>query len=231
MRNSSEAGTAWALPPIIRSRRRSIALVVTHEAKLVVRAPLRAPAGSILDFIREKREWIDRKIAIASARPKLHRKEFKPGESFLYLGEPHLLSIIDDAPEPLCFDGEFRLHRHCLSDARDLFIAWYTKRTSDLVRERLDRYSAISGIKYGSFRVTGARNRWGSCSAKNKLNFSWRLAMAPGHALDYVVVHELAHLEHKDHSRRFWETVAGILPLYRAGRYWIRDYGYLCDVL
>ncbi len=230
MRNSSEEFTAWAPPLIIRSRRRSVALVVTHDAKLVVRAPLHAPAGIILDFIREKRKWIDRRIAIASARPKLHRKEFKPGERFLYLGESYPLSMVDDAPEPLSFDGEFRLHKRYLSGARDLFIAWYGKRTSDLVRQSLDRYSAISGIKRGSFRVTSARSRWGSCSAKNKLNFSWRLAMAPGHVLDYVVVHELAHMEHKDHSRSFWDRVAGIFPLYRGGRQWIRDHGYLCDV-
>lgn len=196
----------------------------------MVRAPLHAPVRAIQDFIREKSEWINRKIAEVSARPTLNSKEFKDGERFLYRGELYPLSIVDAAPEPLFFDGVFRLQKSSLSEARGVFIAWYKGRSAELIQDRLSRYSVMSGISYGVFKITSARSRWGSCSAKNKLNFSWRLSMAPDHVLDYVVVHELAHLEHRNHSRRFWDRVANIFPLYRESEQWIKDHGYLCDV-
>jgi predicted metal-dependent hydrolase len=230
MRNSFEEAAALPSGTIIRSRRRSIGLIITPDATLVVRAPFHAPAGAIRDFVRQKSAWIDRKLAEAAARPKPHPKEFKDGENFLYRGGSYPLSIVDAAASPLAFDGTFRLAKRSVPGARQTFMAWYKDQASALIRERLDRYSSSSGITYSAFNVTGARSRWGSCSAKGRLNFSWRLALAPGHVLDYVVVHELAHLEHRNHSRLFWDRVADIFPPYLDSERWIKDHGHLCDI-
>jgi predicted metal-dependent hydrolase len=217
---------------IIRSRRRSIALIITPEATLVVRAPFHAPIGDIQDFIRQKSAWIGRKLTEAATRPKFYPREFRDGEQFLYMGVSRPLQIIDNSAgaAPLSFDGKFLISRNSLPEARQIFMAWYKYQAAALIKERLGHYSSVSGIPYGVFRVTGARSRWGSCSAKNKLNFSWRLAMAPGHVLDYVVVHELAHLVHRNHSRNFWNKVGSIFPLYRDSERWIKDNGHLCDI-
>jgi hypothetical protein len=195
-----------------------------------VRAPFHAPAGAIRNFISEKSAWIDRKLAEAAARPKFYPREFKDGETFLFRGGSHLLSIVDAQAAPLAFDGTFRITKKSLPDARRIFMVWYKSQASVLIRQRLNKYASSSGIACGEFNVTGARSRWGSCSAKGRLNFSWRLAMAPDHVLDYVVVHELAHLEHRNHSRRFWDRVGNILPSYLDSERWIKDHGHLCDI-
>jgi len=212
---------------IIRSRRRTVALVVTRDATLVVRAPLRAPIRLIEDFVSRKSSWIRRKMAEAAARPGPSPKEYADGEEFLYLGDPYRLSVVDDPVAGLSFSQVFRLSRRCLPRARQAFAEWYKKEASVKIGERLGLYSAMSGIAYEEFKITGGRSRWGSCTAENRLLFNWRLVMAPICVIDYVVVHELAHVERKDHSRHFWDKVDALFPRYRESKEWLKDNGHL----
>lgn len=101
------------------------------------------------------------------------------------------------------------------------------QRASAIIPQRVELYSQQTGIKYNKIRISNARRRWGSCSAKGNLNFSWRLALAPLEVIDYVVVHELAHIIHKNHSKKFWKLVAAIYPNYKLCRKWLRDKGRL----
>jgi predicted metal-dependent hydrolase len=110
-----------------------------------------------------------------------------------------------------------------IGKAREAFIDWYRQQARSVISERVQRYSSPSGIRYEKVKITNARKRWGSCSTKGNLCFSWRLAMAPLEVIDYVVVHELAHIEHRDHSRGFWEKVQTMLPDYKNRRKWLRD--------
>ncbi|MFH1362083.1 MAG: M48 family metallopeptidase [bacterium] len=97
----------------------------------------------------------------------------------------------------------------------------------ELIPERVAYYSALYRIKYSRIKINSAKKRWGSCSAKGNLNFSWRLAMVPLEVIDYVVVHELAHIVHRNHSKRFWALVAKLYPNYKACRKWLRHDGHL----
>jgi len=213
---------------IIRSRRKTLAIEVTGDARLIVRAPLRMPKADILDFIQKKNRWIEQKRQKAEERLMMQvPKEFVDGEKLLYLGDAYRLSIAEYDGTPLSFDGRFRLSRVHLENARELFVDWYRKKAYDKIKERLHRYSAVSGIKYNIMRITNARKRWGSCNSRGNVHFSYRLIMAPLPVVDYVVVHELVHIEEKNHSSRFWQKVERILPAYRQYRRWLRDYGHL----
>ena len=94
-----------------------------------------------------------------------------------------------------------------------------------LLPERLARWSALLGVNYGKVTVRNQKSRWGSCSARGNLNFNCLLALAPPEVLDYVVVHELCHRKHMDHSPAFWNEVGRALPGYEAQRRWLRDQG------
>ena len=212
---------------IIRSRRRTVALVITADAQLVIRAPLYTPMKFIEGFVDKKWPWITRKISEIEARPKARVNEFTDGERFLYLGESYPLALVDDADTALSFDQGFRLSRLHHPSARELFTRWYRSRASTEIRRRLDLYSSSSGISYDKFDITGARTKWGSCAGRGDLRFSWRLIMAPQDVIDYVVVHELAHVERKDHSKYFWGRVSELFPCYRQSREWLRDNGHL----
>ncbi len=91
--------------------------------------------------------------------------------------------------------------------------------------ERVKHYAAMLHVTYGKITIRDQKTRWGSCSSRGNLNFNWRLMLAPPRVLDYVVVHELCHRKHMDHSPAFWQKVAGILPDYKALRKWLKDNG------
>lgn len=93
------------------------------------------------------------------------------------------------------------------------------------ISERVNYYSVLSGLGYSRIRISNAQKCWGSCSSKGNLNFAKRLALAPLVVIDYVVVHELVHLRHRNHSKRFWQDVAQLFPEYIQAKKWLKEYG------
>ncbi len=119
------------------------------------------------------------------------------------------------------------MEQRALPRAKEAFTAWYRAQARPLIEERARAFAARYGFNYKQLKITSARTRWGSCSSRGTLSFTWRLVMAPPECLDYVVVHELAHLRVANHSWTFWEEVGAILPDYKARRKWLRVNGRL----
>jgi predicted metal-dependent hydrolase len=207
---------------VVRSRRRTIALVVGSDATLTVRAPMQTPMEYIEELVCRKLQWIKNKIAEVEVRPPFSRKRFESGESFLYLGDPYRLRIVSNAEVPLTFKREFVLAREYRDKARELLVNWYKQEARKKITGRVEWHARRFGLTVGPIRITDAQDRWGSCGRSNSLNFSWRLIMAPLRVVDYVVIHELAHTVEKSHSRAFWNKVAIMCPTYRSGREWLR---------
>jgi hypothetical protein len=210
---------------IIRSNRKTIALIVNSDATLTVRAPVHVSADAIDRVVRKKSLWIVKKRREAARRPKAWQKEFVNGESFLYLGKTYKLHICEGLERGIVFRGGFYLVKSPRHQARQLFIQWYKTAGARKFRERVDWYAKRMGLRYKQVLVTDARKRWGSCSVNGNLNFSWRLILAPLPVVDYVVVHELAHMEVKDHSGRFWSKVRAMIPNYQEYRDWLKVNG------
>ena len=213
---------------IIRTKRKTIALQITDDAKLIVKAPFEVSDETIFRVVRKHISWItEKKKEIQSRDPKFSSKEFVSGEGFLYLGRYYKLEIVDGQEELLRFENKFYLSRSALPDAKKVFIDWYKKKAYEKISERVRFYSQRSGIKYNKVNITDAQKRWGSCSPKGNLNFSWKLIMAPLSVIDYVVVHELAHIEEKKHSKSFWVKVKIMMPDYEKYKNWLNENGYL----
>lgn len=211
---------------LIRSKRKSIALIVQRDGTLVVRAPLRTPQWQIEALVREKEAWIrekqDQNRQLWEGQPP---RKFNGGEEFLFLGKSYWLKIAEQQRQPLELRDCFYLRRSALGQGRAVFEKWYREQARRILTERLELYARRYGLRYKSIRISGARRRWGSCGPSGTLNFSWRLAMAPIEVIDYVVVHELAHLEVKNHSRRYWERVEAMMPDYKQRREWLKENG------
>jgi predicted metal-dependent hydrolase len=198
---------------IIRSKRKTVALLITPDAALTVHAPMRLPLDYIEDLVSKKSSWISRKISDVQSRPKAKPKEFVDAEEFLYLGKTCRLKITDDNA---ISQGEYLYFPKCmLLNAAENLKNWYKKQARQTIEERALLYARGMRLEYKSIAITNAKKRMGSCSIKGGLNFSWRLIMAPLEIVDYVVVHELIHLEEKNHSRSFWNKVKAILPDYK----------------
>ena len=206
---------------IVKSRRKTIALVINSDAELVVRAPFYASHQDIMRYVQEKQSWIEQKTEEMKSkiqeRPELTLQD---GEKILYLGRECML--FRGMTKKVCFDGKAFLLPES-QDARNKLITWYKKRASVILQERIDTIAKNMQVTPEGMKITSAKTRWGSCSGTNHLNFSWRLIMCPPEVIDYVVVHELCHILHKDHSRNFWDSVEKVDSSYREHEQWLKE--------
>ncbi len=210
---------------IIRSKRKTIALVIQPDGSLVVRAPLRAAQSAIETLVAQKADWIHKKQAQVKAASQIVRKRFVSGEDFLYLGKPYVLEVAAKSSRPLTLEGKFILDKKAHPKARQVFTQWYKEQARRIFSERVNWYAHRHGFAYQSIRISSARTRWGSCSPRGTLSFTWRLVMAPLPVIDYVVVHELVHTLERNHQKGFWEKVKAILPDYQQRRAWLKKNG------
>jgi len=216
-----------AIEKIVYSRRKSIALQITENATLVIRAPYFVTQQAIRDVVKRHYKWITKKREeILNYR--LHNPiiKFIDGEKFLYLGEYFELVITDLQDNKLNFNGKFFLAKHLLPVANKVFIHWYIERAKEFIPKRLSELASRYNFHYHQVRITRAEKRWGSCSSNGNLSFSWRLIMAPQEIIDYVIVHELVHLEIKNHSERFWTKIKSLMPDYKERQKWLRTNQY-----
>jgi len=212
---------------MIRSKRKTIAILVQRDGKVIVRAPLKAPERLIKAFIESKSAWIKEKRALALQRQvALPQRQFTDGEKFWLLGQQIALRVVAGQKTALTLDGEFRLSQKAQPQALAVFEKWYRARALQVLSERVNLLAARFGFRYEKLRITSARTRWGSCSSRGTLSFVWRLVMAPLEVIDYVVIHELAHLKIKNHSAQFWAEVARLMPAYKSSRDWLKKNGH-----
>ncbi len=213
---------------LIRSRRKTLALEVERDGSLTVRAPLRLSVTAIENFLREKEDWIYRHRAKAALQVDRYPPiSIREGTRIPYLGGALTLRLAESGkPErrgEVLFlpeeGGEAALKR------------WLIQEAGDLLTERVEVYAGKMGVAPSGLRMSGARRRWGSCTGRNSLNLAWRLIFCAPDAVDYVVVHELAHITHKNHSAAFWKRVEEILPDYQERRAWLREHQGVLELL
>ncbi len=217
-----------------RKRRKTLSIQIGSGGSVLVRVPYRTPQREIDCFLAEKQQWLRKKIARELERQGEKRpRMFGPGESFLFLGEPFPLRVDEGGgrPEALAFTGrEFVLSGDARPGARALFFLWYQRRAQEYIPQRVDHFSRALGLLPRTVSIGRARCRWGSCSADHRLAFTWRLIMAPPEVIDYVVVHELAHMRIPNHSRDYWAFVESVLPDYGKRRDWLKEKGHLLSL-
>lgn len=209
---------------LVRSKRKTLALIVEADGTLTVRAPMQMKGADIRNFIEAKQDWIKRKRAKArEVAPPPH--QYVDGETFWYLGEEVLLRIVAKDEPALAMNGAFELTESARPNAESILTNWYREQARQVLSERVGYFAQKYGFNIGKVRISSARTRWGSCSSKETLSFTWRLVMAPLDVIDYVVVHELCHLRELNHSKAFWARVEKILPDYKKRRRWLKDNG------
>ncbi len=225
----------------VRRKRRTIGFVVGAEG-LSVRAPKWTPVYEVESAIREKSEWIRRKLDETRERhEKLEssRIVWKDGAIFNFLGEP--VKIVLDSRQTRSGTGAvlqpatdaspgapMLLHMALATAAtpdqiRDSVQAWLMRQAKRIFVERLDRFSPELSVKWTRLSLSNAGTRWGSASADGSIRLNWRLVHFTMPVIDYVVVHELSHLRVMDHSPRFWETVKSVVPDYTELRARLKD--------
>jgi predicted metal-dependent hydrolase len=203
-------------------RRRTIGITVKRGGTLEVAAPARTSARKLEEVVRAKLPWVRRKLAEFEALgPPPEPKRFVDGELFPYLGREYVLRRVDDPRAPVAVrDGRLEVARTLDGDARAAVVAWYEARAREYVDDAIARYGLFVGAAPAEVVVRDlGKRRWGVCDYRTqRVSFDWRLMTQPADLVDYVVVHELAHLHEPNHGPAFWRRVEDVLPDGKARR-------------
>lgn len=215
---------------IKRTNRIKSATITVEEGKVCVVVPRQLENERITKLLKDKNRWIKEKIALhRDAQPK-SSKQFVSGESFSYLGRNYRLKVHQGNYLPIKLShGRFTITLRAGADNPDLIqdslLSWYKQHAELKLKEKAKRYSKMMGVKFNSVALKDYKSRWGSCSVEGDITFNWKIIMAPNRIVDYVVVHELCHLIHHDHSPKFWREVERIMPNYAECKDWLKQYG------
>lgn len=209
------------------SNRRTMEIVVDREGELRFYAPEDCSEVDMDGFVREKRDWILDKLAEKERlNPPRSPKEYVSGETFFYLGRTHRLLLVDDQDVALkLIRGRFCLRRSSAPKGRRHFVRWYSGRGKQWLPSRAEPFVDRLGIHGTDIQVRDLRNRWGSCTKKGVVNIHWATMQVPPRVIDYLLVHELAHVLVHDHSPHYWRIVERILPDYKDRRRWLAENG------
>lgn len=218
---------------LYKGRRRTIALSFNNEVELIVKAPIWMSTEDVEAFITRKSEWVDAtRERLLNARQKelSMRIKLENGDILPYLDRKLTLTVVREERSRIKIrqlDDRVILYAGYEADyeyRRSQLEKWYRRQAAAVLEERARRYAEVLGVSYGKLHVKDQRSRWGSCSTRANLNFNWRIIMAPEAVCDYVIIHELCHLVHMDHSPEFWNLVGSIDPLYRRHRTWLKQH-------
>lgn len=218
---------------IVYSKRKTMVISVDESGKVIVRSPHNIRQELILDRVKGKAGWIADKLDKITMP---EEKEYADGELFMYLGRNYVLQLCWDksATKPeVAMQKDTLLVRTSTEDKviiKNAIELWYKNKARELIRERINHYQPAIKISPNRVTVKNQKKRWGSCSSKGNLNFNWRIMMAPLEIVDYIVVHEMCHLIHLNHSREYWQLVAAILPDYKKRRQWLKKNGAMLNL-
>ncbi|MFE7837368.1 M48 family metallopeptidase [Streptomyces sp. NPDC057474] len=209
--------------------RGGVKLTVERDARITATVPAGLDTARLIAVVRSRRRWIydklDERTEEAALRPD---KEFVTGEGFHYLGRSYRLKIMDETPVPVgLVRGRLLLRRDCLDHAQDELITWYRRRGNVWLPARAEPWAQRMRAPFQNIAVRRLGYRWGSCNREGGVNIHWAAMQLPPRLIDYVLVHELAHLHKRDHSPEFWSLVGRALPDYRERREQLDQFGAL----
>jgi predicted metal-dependent hydrolase len=219
------------------SSRKTTDIVIERSGQVTVRPPADYTPEQVDAVVESKRMWIYRNLAEwRDLNASAVVREWINGETFLYLGRAYRLSLVSgQACDLLLKDGRFCLDRSVIDQggvvaARQAFEAYYGDKGQQRFTERINFYGPKVGVEPAKVAVKDMGYRWASCGKNGVLNFHWKCMMAPPKIIDYIVVHELSHFHHRNHTDAFWNEVDKVMPDYRERKAWLRKHGAAMDI-
>lgn len=212
---------------VVRANRKSIGITVERDRSVIVRVPLHTSEQTISEAIERKKLWIWQKLRDPHKYPDpLPHKEYVIGENFLYLGQHCALTFTKGEVGAVRLVGkQFEMVDADRRNGDRLFRSWYLAQAKEVLRPRIAGFATEMGVRYSRIWIRDLKYRWGSCSPGGTLSFNWRIIQAPMIVVDYLIVHELAHILETNHSPEFWNIVAVQVPSWAKARSWLKQHG------
>lgn len=213
-------------------KRRKLTITIERDRRVVVHAPAGVSDEAIHRVVESKRQWIHEKVKHQQKYKDLPHppgKELVSGESALYLGRLYRIEIIEHGQKEIRFAQRFLIPSSLAGRNKGAMRDWYIARAKEKILPRVRRHAGRLGVEYQEAKIVDSRYRWGSCTVKDNVNFNWRLIKAPMFVIDYVIVHELAHLLETNHSPRFWNIIRAQIPKMEQARVWLSENGQILE--
>lgn len=217
---------------IIYRKRKTMSLEIKRDGIINVIAPNGLDKTFIVDKVKNKSDWIIKKLdEIEVLNNNRYTRSYESGDIFLYLGNEYILEVLVDKTT---IGTSVSLENNKLivrsnSNNKDVIQRalknWYTDETLGIVKERINYYKLFFEDTVTSIKIKDQKSRWASCTYKNEILFNLRCSMMPIQIIDYIVVHEMCHMEHRNHSKDFYLAVERILPDYKERVKWLKNNG------
>ena len=219
---------------VIRPRRKTASIIIRSNNTIDVLVPPHMPGKHIEQFVLSKSKWIDKKLHFNKQVRLQHKaKEMITGETFHFLGAPYQLNITHEEQEPVLLNNNdlmvyiksglsYGKQTHLI---RKKLTSWYREQAEFQLHDRANHFSTMIGAAPSHTGIKNYKSRWGSCHHDGRIYLNWRLIMAPEWVFDYVVIHELCHLIHHNHSPAFWQLVESISPTHKEAKSWLKING------
>ncbi len=206
---------------IIKSNRKTVSIQVDFDKNIIVRAPKQMTKRQIDLHLEKHSDWIAKKTSEIDQKV-VEKHQYEEGEIFYLLGEQKRLTFIDDAEYAFLHeDGLYKISSDVKDHTKEILLQFYKENAKYALIKRAWQVAETVNLKPKVFKVSSAEKRWGSCSGRGNINLSFHLMPFPMSIIDYVVVHELAHLHFMDHSKSFWSLVEKMMPDYKLRLKWI----------
>lgn len=222
---------------LIRSDRKTADIVIERSGDVIVRAPEGIDDDKVRAVVADRALWVHRSLAEwEDLNASRRHRPLVQGQAFPYLGSAYRLKFVEDAVIPLRLkNGRWELSEVFFAlegeaAVRKAFRDFYTAKGIQIFTERVQLMARRVGVVPGEIAVKELGYHWASCGAGGALNFHWKTLMAPISLLDYIIVHELCHMHHRDHSDAFWNEVDKVLPRYQERKNWLRRFGASLDL-
>lgn len=234
MKLSFEYGTEKIEFDVEYRKRKTLGIQIIPPGIIKVAAPNGIARKRVIEAVESKAKWIVEKLSEARQN-ELGRKDrqYVDGEPFLYLGRECLLRLMLDKKHIKIEVEHLNDNLYVYTDTDDpeaikaSIIKWYKHKAHERILARIEHYQPFFEVAPSAVKIKEQKKRWGSCTSKRVLLFNWRIIMAPLDVLDYIVVHEMCHFVHMNHSKEFWSSVKSILPDYEERKLWLKRNGML----
>ena len=216
---------------IIRTNRRSLSISISKVGEVVVRAPKRLSMDYIMNFIKEKEKWIEkkRKEIVENCNS---NKNVITYNSFLFCGKTYK-KIEQDGLRQIEIGESSMVFPKC-KDRNDVFKfaqKFYISAMKEILQNRVEYFAELMQLNYNKVIIMDNKRRWGACTNSGTLKFNYRLAMLPHKVIDYVIIHELAHLIEFNHSPRFYQVIESVMSDYKKHRQKLKEYDFVLTLL
>lgn len=215
---------------IVRTHRRSLCLTIAKNGDLIVRAPVRMNMNSILSYIKEKEAWIINKQKEIENRLSINR-DILNYEKFYFLGTKYSLHKMPGIKKIELSEGKFLVPNINDELLFPKIKRWYIKSAEKILKDRLEYFANIMQIDYASVSICNNKTRWGSCDIYRNIKLNFRLIMLPHKTIDFVLIHELAHIIEFNHSKDFYKIIQTIMPTYKLQQKILKENDYLLQIL